>query len=112
MPFRRMKAGPTTSTSPENATAFASGKGPAPKIRNCTARSGPKKGMTSLVARLKVSPAATASATRSPVRRWRDRATAAAETSADISQDGDKANKYRTQSVREWIVAGIDNHIH
>ena len=52
MPLRTMKACPTTSTSPTNAIAFDSGKGPAPKIRNCTARSGPKKGMT--VARCEV----------------------------------------------------------
>src|SRR5580704_10856299 len=112
MPLRRMKACPTTSTSPTNATAFDSGKGPAPRIRNCTARTGPKKGMTSPVARFNVNPAATASATRSPMRRWRDRATAEAETSAGISQDGDEANKYRTQCVRDWIVAGVDDDIH
>src|SRR6202048_3131901 len=112
MPLRTMKACPTTSTSPTNATAFDSGKGPAPKIRNCTARTGPKKGMTSPAARFNVNPAATASATRSPMRRWRDRATAAAETSAGIGQGGDEANKYRTQSVRDWIVAGVDDDIH
>src|SRR5580704_1433182 len=75
MPLITMKACPTTSTSPTNATAFDNGKGPAPRIRNCTARTGPKKGMTSPVARINVNPAATASATRSPMRRWRDRAT-------------------------------------
>src|SRR5690348_3130552 len=68
--------------------------------------------MTSPVARFNVNPAATASATRSPMRRWPDRATAAAETSAGIGQDGDEANKYRTQSVRDWIVAGVDDDIH
>src|SRR5580692_4262325 len=104
-----MKACPTTSTSPTNATAFDSGKGPAPNIRNCTARTGPKKGMTAPVARLNVNPTATASATRSPMRRWRDRATAAAETSAGISQDRDEANPYGTQDVRDWIVAGVDD---
>src|ERR1700751_3402536 len=112
MPLRTMKACPTTSTSPTNATALDSGKGPAPKIRNCTARTGPKKGMTSPVARFNVNPAATASATRSPMRRWRDRTAAAAETSAGIGQDGDEANKYRPQSVRDWIVAGVDDDIH
>src|SRR6202048_3580399 len=112
MPLRTMKACPTTSTSPTNATAFDSGKGPAPEIRNCTARTGPKKGMTSPVARFQVNPAATASATRSPMRRWRGRATAAAETSAGIGQGGDEANKYRTQSVRDWIVASVDDDIH
>src|SRR6267143_2186370 len=112
MPLRTMKACPTTSTSPTNATAFDSGKGPAPRIRNCTARTGPKKGMTSPVARFQVNPAATASATRSPMRRWRDSATAAAETSAGISQDGDEANKYRTQGVRDWMTAGVDDDIH
>src|SRR5712671_156670 len=112
MPLITMKACPTTSTSPTNATAFDSGKGPAPRIRNCTARTGPKKGITAPVARFQVNPAATASATRSPMRRWRDSATAAAETSAGISQDGDEANKYRTQSVRDWIVAGVDDDIH
>src|SRR6202040_3282647 len=67
---------------------------------------------TSPVARFNVNPTATASATRSPMRRWRDRATEAAETSAGIGQDGDDANKYRTQSVRDWIVAGVDDDIH
>src|SRR5512133_1523058 len=112
MPLRTMKACPTTSTSPTNATAFDSGKGPALKIRNCTARTGPKNGMTSPVARFNVNPAATASATRSPMRRWRDRATAAAERAAGISQDRDDANPYGAQSVRDWIVAGVDNDIH
>src|SRR6202030_1143039 len=111
MPLRRMKACPTTSTSPTNAIAFDSGKGPAPRIRNCTARTGPKKGMTSPLARFNVKPAPTASATRSPMRRWRDRATAAAETAAGISQDGDETNKSRTQSVRDWIVASVDDNI-
>src|SRR5260370_19400124 len=46
------------------------------------------------------------------MRRWRERATAAAEASAGISQDGDEANKYRTQCVRDWIVAGVDDDIH
>src|SRR6267142_1239873 len=96
-----MKACPTTSTSPTNATAFDSGKGPAPKIRNCTARTGPKKGMTSPVARFNVNPAATASATRSPMRRWCDSTASAAEASAGIGQDGDEANKYRTEGVRD-----------
>src|SRR6266478_8609782 len=113
MPLRTMKACPTTSTSPTNATAFDSGKGPAPKIRNCTASTGPKKGMTSPVARFNVNPAATASATRSPMRRWRDRtASAAPEASAGIGQDGDDANPHGTQSVRDWIVAGVDDDIH
>src|SRR6201997_3136086 len=112
MPLRTTKACPTTSTSPTNATAFDSGKGPAPRIRNCTARTGPKKGMTSPEARFNVNPAATASATRSPMRRWRDRATAAAEASAGIGQDGDDANPYGTQDVRDWIVAGVDDDIH
>src|SRR5271163_4891651 len=112
MPLRTMKACPTTSTSPTNAIAFDSGKGPAPKIRNCTARSGPKKGMTAPVARFQENPAATASATRSPMRRWRDRTASAAEASAGIGQDGDEANKYPTQGVRDWIVAGIDDDVH
>src|SRR5947209_18944779 len=111
MPLRTMQACPTTSTSPTNATAFDSGKGPAPKIRNCTASTGPKKGMTSPVARFNVNPAATARATRSPMRRWRDRANAAAEASAGISQDGAEANKHRTQCVRDWIVADVDDDI-
>src|SRR6266850_7828293 len=109
MPLRTIKACPTTSTSPTNPTAFDSGMGPASKIRNCTARSGPKKGMTSPVARLKASPAATASATRSPMRRWHDRTTSAVEASAGIGQDGDEANKYRTQGVRDWMTVGVDD---
>src|SRR5271165_5458285 len=112
MPLRTMKACPTTNTSPAIPIAFDRGKGPPPKTRNCTARSGPKKGMASPIARLKVRPAATASATRSPMRRWRDRTTAAVETSADIGQDGDEANKYRTQGVGDRIAAGIDDDIH
>src|SRR5277367_4016151 len=95
-----------------NAIAFDSGKGPAPKIRNCTARSGPKKGMTAPVARFQANPAATASATRSPMPRWRDKTASAAEASAGIGQDGDEANKYPTQGVRDRIVAGIDDDVH
>src|ERR1700738_391520 len=112
MPVRIMKACRTTSTSATNATAFDSGKGPTPKIRNCTARTGPKKGMTSPVARFNVNPAATASATRSPMRRWRDRTASAAEASAGIGQDGDDANKYCTEGVRDRIVASVDDDIY
>ena len=112
MPFITIKTCPTTSTSPATAIAFDSGIGPAPKIRNCTARTGPKKGITSPIARLKVKPTATASATRNPMRRWRDRTASAAAASGGISQDRDQANEYRTQRVRDRIVAGVDDDIH
>src|SRR5258707_5261872 len=112
MPLKTKKACPTTSTSPTNPTAFDGGIGSASKIRNCTARSGSKKGMTSPVARLKASPAATASATRSAMRRWRDRTASAAEASGGIGQDGDDANKYGTQGVRDRMTAGVDDDVH
>src|SRR5271166_5813722 len=108
MPLRTMKACPTTNTSPAIPIAFDRGKGPPPKTRNCTARSGPKKGMTSPVARFKVRPAATASATRSPMRRWRD----TEEASAGIGQDRDEANEDPTQGIRDRIVAGVDDDVH
>src|SRR4051812_7758450 len=108
-----MKPCPTTSTSPTNATAFDSGNGPAPRIRNCTARTGPKNGIMAQVATFQVNPVATARATRSPMRRWRDRtASAVPRASADIGEDGDDANPRGAQGIGDWIGAGVDNDIH
>src|ERR1700730_10771336 len=113
MPLRKMKACPTAITSPTNATAFDSGKGPAPEIRKGTARTGPKNGMTAPVATFDVNPTELGGATRSPMRRWRDRtAAAAAEASAGIGQDREDANPYGTQDVRDRIVAAVDDDIH
>ena len=46
------------------------------------------------------------------MRRWRDKTASATEVSAGIGQDGDEANKYRTQGVRDWMTVGVDDDIH
>src|SRR4029077_2497110 len=95
------------------ATAFDSGKGPPPEIRNGTARTGPKNVMTVPVATFNVNPTEIASATRSPMRSWRDRTVpVAAGASAGIGQDRDDANPDGTQDIRDRIAAAVNDDIH